>query len=83
MVDELVQNDYNDNFSVNAYDFLEDGPVRDMYTIKKYAQDYKLVKGKLTQQYPNNPEKVEAELNKLITSYDDGDLLALDKFYRE
>ena len=82
MVDELVQNDYNDSFSVNAYEFLEDGPVRDIYTVKKYQQDYKIIASKLAQQYPNNEAKQQEELDKLLKAYDGGDIMALDKYIR-
>ena len=82
MVDELVQNDYNDSFSVNAYEFLEDGPVRDIYTVKKYQQDYKIIASKLAQQYPNNEAKQQQELDKLLKAYDGGDIMALDKYIR-
>jgi len=85
MTDELLQNDYNDSFTVDPYEFLEDGPVRDMFTVKKKIQDINLVKSKLAELYKDNPAKQESELQRLLREYSEDTnphSLVLDEFLR-
>ncbi len=82
MVDELVQNNYNAAYTVDPYEFLEDGPVRDMFTAAKYIQDVKIIKSRLAQEYPDNTTRQKEELDKLIKEYDDGDIMVMDKYIR-